>query len=348
MNPACAAHCWISANTFSANNPKENSMHTLTATYRIVTPMFLGDAEQKATEIRPPSVKGALRFWWRALNWGRFRNGTDDATALQNLHEAEAELFGAAADEKNNKLGQSQFLIQIMPARRSKESAWPRNQTPSGYLGLGLFSMPGHPQREGFMEQQDFTVTLRFKPGTDERIDKNEIQVRDALTALSLFGGLGSRARRGFGSVALITLDGIPHSIKTKKDYASQLSELLSRYPKTESLPPFTAFSTQSRLALFATAQSARQAHEKFGRAYQQYRGQPSKLRGRIKAGFGLPLTGVSPDRRASPLLMHIHPVGGAFQAGTLYMPSVFHPKWDKVHDYVVEDFLKNNESITL
>ena len=44
-------------------------MNTLEATYRIVTPMFIGDAEQKATSLRPPSIKGALRFWWRALNW---------------------------------------------------------------------------------------------------------------------------------------------------------------------------------------------------------------------------------------------------------------------------------------
>jgi hypothetical protein len=44
-------------------------MKTLQATYRIVTPMFIGDAEQKATDLRPPSIKGALRFWWRALNW---------------------------------------------------------------------------------------------------------------------------------------------------------------------------------------------------------------------------------------------------------------------------------------
>lgn len=45
--------------------PKDN---TITATFEIVTPMFLGDADQKATSIRPTAIKGALRFWWRALN----------------------------------------------------------------------------------------------------------------------------------------------------------------------------------------------------------------------------------------------------------------------------------------
>ncbi len=43
-------------------------MTVITATYRVVTPMFIGDADQKATSLRPPSIKGALRFWWRALN----------------------------------------------------------------------------------------------------------------------------------------------------------------------------------------------------------------------------------------------------------------------------------------
>jgi CRISPR-associated protein Cmr1 len=55
-------------------------MTVVTARFQIVTPMFLGGAGQKAEGIRPPSVKGALRFWWRALNWGRFRQapGADD------------------------------------------------------------------------------------------------------------------------------------------------------------------------------------------------------------------------------------------------------------------------------
>jgi CRISPR-associated protein Cmr1 len=324
-------------------NIKENTMHALTATYRIVTPMFLGDADQKATEIRPPSVKGALRFWWRALNWGRFRKGAaDDAAALRDLHKAEADLFGAAADEKNERRGQSRFLIKVASSTYTKETLWPRNQTSSGYLGLGLFPMKGHQQREGFKEGQDLTIVISFKPETDKK------QIQDVLIALSLFGGLGSRARRGFGSLALTHLNGVAYASKSKQDYAQQVKNLLSGYEMSQHLPPFTAFSKQSCLALFNTDQSARHAHAKLGNAYQQYRGQPSKLRGRIKAGFGLPLTGVSQERRASPLLMHIHPIGEMFQATALYMPAKFHPNWEKVHMYVVEDFLSVGEKITL
>ena len=50
-------------------------MQIIEADYNIVTPMFIGGGDkQEAPEIRPPSVKGALRFWWRALQWGECLN----------------------------------------------------------------------------------------------------------------------------------------------------------------------------------------------------------------------------------------------------------------------------------
>ncbi|MGY0400288.1 MAG: hypothetical protein ACWIPH_10305 [Ostreibacterium sp.] len=35
---------------------------TITATYKIITPMFIGDAQQHASQISPQSFKGVLRF----------------------------------------------------------------------------------------------------------------------------------------------------------------------------------------------------------------------------------------------------------------------------------------------
>jgi CRISPR-associated protein Cmr1 len=48
-------------------------MTVITATYRIVTPMFLGGADQKATSLRPPSVKGALLTTYQFLITGQTR-----------------------------------------------------------------------------------------------------------------------------------------------------------------------------------------------------------------------------------------------------------------------------------
>ena len=42
-------------------------METITFNCRFITPAFLGGANPKGTpELRPPTIKGALRFWWRA------------------------------------------------------------------------------------------------------------------------------------------------------------------------------------------------------------------------------------------------------------------------------------------
>lgn len=60
--------------------------NTVTATFEIVTPMFLGNSDQKATAIRPTSIKGALRFWWRAMNGD---------LSLTELAKKEARLFGS-------------------------------------------------------------------------------------------------------------------------------------------------------------------------------------------------------------------------------------------------------------
>ena len=66
------------------STPTQTTLH-----YRIVTPMFLGGEAQQAdpTQFRNASFKGALRFWWRALNWGRMLKnaGQNETEALKKL-----------------------------------------------------------------------------------------------------------------------------------------------------------------------------------------------------------------------------------------------------------------------
>ncbi|HID77150.1 MAG TPA: type III-B CRISPR module RAMP protein Cmr1, partial [Planctomycetaceae bacterium] len=49
-------------------------MTVFEATYRIVTPMFCAGADEQRAELRLPSFKGALRFWWRSLMWGQVKD----------------------------------------------------------------------------------------------------------------------------------------------------------------------------------------------------------------------------------------------------------------------------------
>jgi CRISPR-associated protein Cmr1 len=304
------------------------------ATYRIVTPMFIGDAQQEATTISPQSVKGALRFWWRALMWGEIYLDTkNNVAALKKLHELEGKLFGQATDNANAAL----FTLRVNDSaiKYQKKSDWPRGGNDfSGYLGLGLWESGRadkgnyQPHRHYIDENQTFAVTLICSPKVTEA---QRDTLSDALIAWGLWGGLGSRSRRAFGSVALTTLQGNSFVFNTSADYQKASTDLLKKYRlKVPVQSPYTALNQGSQwLVQTSGFANARLAHQHLGEAFKNYRGQPSRLRGSIKRVFGMPYSGgtrlESEARRASPLLFHIHPIGQQYVNTVLYMPAHFH-----------------------
>ncbi len=219
-------------------------MTGITATYRIVTPMFLGDADQKATSLRPPSIKGALRFWWRALNWGRCLEETGTASeALKDLHKKEACLFGSAADETNS--GQGLFLLNVQYSGRPLEPGQlPQAQLGHQYLlGQGLYNFKEKYLRSA-LEPSECRLRLLFRPRTT---NKDRESIAQALLVMGLLGGLGSRSRKGFGSLAIQTLEGSVLQVPSNLDDLQQtLANLMAI--RLDGLPPYTAFSRQSRI----------------------------------------------------------------------------------------------------
>lgn len=305
-------------------------MRCIEASYRIVTPMFIGDAQQKATDVRPPSVKGALRFWWRALNWGRCLSaaGDDEAAALVLLHQQESRLFGQAAVETNGERagGQGCFLLRVkQPGFSRTVTDWPVNNTGSGYLGFGLLETNQQGHREGIPEGLEFGLELRFRPQTPEG---DVASVREALETWGLLGGLGSRSRRSFGSVSLLKLDGEDQRL-TRAVYESKVAALLEEAETVRAWPPYTAFSAHAGFSVLASSCDPRAVHNAAGQSYREHRGQQSNLRGAAKVPFGLPLQKVDEKyRRASPLLFHVHALAeGEYLAAVLYLPAVFHPE---------------------
>jgi CRISPR-associated protein Cmr1 len=162
-------------------------MNTLEATFRSVTPLFIGGAEPNShAELREPSIKGALRFWYRALD-------PDYAT-----HEAK--IFGSTDT------GQSCFLLQVINMAQERKSGknWDERNLP----GVKYFSFPFNMQQnKRYIDIASiFTIRLLFKKDPEEQYQR---AILASLWLLGHLGGLGSRSRRGFGSVAL-------HSIEMK------------------------------------------------------------------------------------------------------------------------------------
>jgi CRISPR-associated protein Cmr1 len=338
------------------------------ATYKIVTPMFIGDAEKNASDIRPSSVKGALRFWWRALNWGKFleKEKGDEVKALAALHEQEGILFGGLPetikDEKTQKNkdigGQGIFLLKVISQQNYQTTdVWPIAKRASGYLGIGLWESGKQEKnnlqrhREAIEENQSFSIELLLKP-TITSTQKKELE--DVIKLWGLLGGLGSRVRRGFGSIALETFNNTQITFESIDDYLKAIHLLLNDYAVTNKQPPFTAFSKKSQLGTSASKTNARAAHAELGELFRNYRGQPSPLRGSKKRVFGMPYTGGTKKeeeaRRASPLLFHIHPIANKYKGIVLSMPAVFHYEEDlkNVDESLISNFFIHLHEVLL
>jgi len=340
-------------------------MKTLRARYRIVTPFFAGGADpKKFGGIRPPSIKGALRFWWRALQWQAHfdRAGHNPVAALRSLHAAESRLFGTSADQG----AQAKFLLSVEETGLSPNRP-PKPGPGNGYLlGQGLYRGSYSNEDKG-RAGGSFTLHLLLHPSVT---DEERRSLEEALLVFGLLGGIGSRARHGLGSVAIqeLACEGAQPFFTVPQTLDALKAALAPLVQRQAPLPPFTAFSRETRIDVSLTGSDPWTLHDQIGKEEMRYRSYgrngkvldtPSERNFRddhdlilnfLQSGkadkaprrivFGLPHNyffsslkknvEVIPgkhERRASPLFLHIHPIeGGRFAAIHALIPATFLP----------------------
>lgn len=170
------------------------AVERLEVTYRIQTPLFLGGVDPHQAEMRVPSIKGALRFWYRAVD-----------PAYTRMEE---DLFGSAQAGK----GQSRFLIRMETSSLKRDVIKKENKQMLGklkklsYLSFSLTPNSGEKEGRGYLEpNQDlkFSIMLRPPAKGEENPPEAWRSVLASVWLLGHIGGLGSRSRRGFGTVTL-------------------------------------------------------------------------------------------------------------------------------------------------
>lgn len=266
---------------------------TLIAPFDLVTPAFVGDALGPAQLLPPPSIKGVLRFWWRATAWSNFRarEGATDASALHDLHQREAYLFGSAAGDSGG--GQGVFLFDVIESNLEPLNFYKRNwlATDNPYLpyllGQGLWeggkrAYGGQAARRARLTRDplgegSFALRLRFKRNVKT---EDIVELARALWIFGHFGGIGSRTRRGWGSVSLsqpIRAIG-PNRLPTEfapatsvSNLAEQLHAHLPLLAKVEQ-PPFSAFSGLTRCDASISGPKAMEALTQVGELFMCYR----------------------------------------------------------------------------
>ncbi len=228
-------------------------IHTLTAELVISAPLITAGHSPLAKNdlIRPSAIKGALRFWWRAIQWQSIRRCHPcDNDALTALHQAESRLFGSAAGNSGH---QAKVLLRLDAQQRLDNEAFAKGKDlakiyPGAVylLGQGQHQRNSGTQCAGLQATGPVKLKLCWRADTLDQAEQES--VIKAVQALGLLGSLGARARKGFGSLSLqtLTLDRQSLPVPANTNELSNWFAGLSRDAVTE-LPPFTAISTASR-----------------------------------------------------------------------------------------------------
>lgn len=170
----------------------------------VVTPILGGGSQTRAVDevevIRPATVRGHLRFWWRALVGHEFQTPN-------GLYAAESALWGSAATDEGGRSA-VEIRVEVEQAGPIDDSDIRLYDSKGGKATPGTYAL--WPARAEKGKGQIKTPPApRRMPGTRFRLlliapDDHEGEARNAVRAWLLFGGYGSRTRRGLGSFTVV------------------------------------------------------------------------------------------------------------------------------------------------
>jgi len=207
---------------------KSPARETFQTTLELVTPAFLAGAKQEREDcdLRPATLRGLLRWWWRTMHagwvdvatlrkleaavWG----DTNSGGAVRLTLEPESPLDPQQYDYKDRFRPKAEFKQQ-----HELENS-PNSKTTQGlfYLSYGMDEISHGVARHRWYKDPGarWRIALSAR-GTvyEDRNARGEVtrkvrvgapqvlaQARAALWLLCQFGGVGSKARKGFGSLS--------------------------------------------------------------------------------------------------------------------------------------------------
>jgi CRISPR-associated protein Cmr1 len=266
-------------------------MMEMEANFRIVTPVFMSGSERSQAELREASIKGMLRFWWRALSLGKLKS-------IEEVKKREALIFGSSETGQSN----VQLMLSLPENIETIEKGRILEYDGGGvigpgarYLGYGVIEAFGSAKkrtkageviRPCLKAPVNGVLRLLFKRGTSEEDIK---MVEVALIAMSLFGGIGSRSRKGYGSFNLLELRHNDEALFSApvdiQDLKAKIMNLFKKYEiiAYDGRPEYTSYSTETRIDIIETGKDPLRLLNSVGEAMQMYRswGKDNKVNGK-------------------------------------------------------------------
>lgn len=207
---------------------------------KVATPCFAGDSEPSATAlIRGQSIKGLLRFWYRATH--------------PDFHKNETEIFGSTDQSSSFQVRVSKIDSECV----KNATQWDR-QSGKAYLGYGLAKEVNgrktNNPRPYFDIGTKFVLQLTFSSRIkDEQLNS----VMHSLWVWLMLGGLGGRSRRGFGSLAVESIDceavtdTLPAwQFKDSKSCVDAIKQFIKSIQPVEEMPNYSCWTKNSKIVV--------------------------------------------------------------------------------------------------
>jgi len=286
--------------------------------------MFLAGADGKTPELRPPSIKGLMRFWWRAMK---------GHLPPEELKKEEGKIFGAS-DEK---IGRSKFNIRIKKQPIStdiiknflEEIPYEEKTSYAGIFYL-LYSTLMLNERPYIKSNTTFSIKIS---SSDTQPFQEAVH---SFALLTFFGALGTRSRRGAGAFRvknviynqdnyneLFDVSKVRTKEQLKEHIYSKFGTLLTHTENTS-----YSILSGSKIYIFDPKNNWKDALEAIGKPFLDFRSS-NKSKISDTPNFGFPifhrtshtLMGAGPksfrknhrgnvvgfmDRRASPLIFKV------------------------------------------
>ncbi len=309
----------------------------MTVRLETVTPLFLAGADPRGVpELRAASMRGALRFWFRALLGGVIGDSNLDA-----LRRAESAVFGSTNSASPVAVQVRHDRLSLQPF--SRIAAWDdrtrRYHNPGiAYLFFAARGTKSEPERNAIDAGSSFELVLNKRVGIGASGDQALQQAYAALWLLTHFGGLGARSRRGAGNLQVAQVSGkIPNSAlpplqvqaDTPEKLQTELQDGLKKLKEMLEVNTSVSFSSTSTFDVLhpetckmwvvdKTFDSWDQALDAIGKQMQRFRNRrPPDYQNVKDAVQGRPLT--QPVKRAAfglPIVFYYRSLGG--RKGTL------------------------------
>ena len=198
-----------------------------TRTYNVITPLWGGGVEANVNDpvtlIRGSSIRGHLRFWWRALR------GNCNGSTITAMREKENSIWGSTKVP-------SQVKITVNVTKKgTKFQATNFHGEQIANVGAmnsrdAYVTFPLRLTRASLTENIQFSVVLEYP-------DSVKDEVEAALWAWQTFGGIGARTRRGMGAIECIQVDGNSQTRQSAESFQRSINENLNKWIKDDDFP---------------------------------------------------------------------------------------------------------------